>query len=143
MSQSAFSYAGPPSICNGLSSDALPLFNRLQSEHSPKYIIYTINPTTKIISVLKSSPTRDYAAFLSDLPEKECRFGVYSFGDDQNSTIFVTWVPEGADAKDRELFGKCAVELWREMLGLKPTGRVEVREKSALAEEVVRKRVGL
>ncbi|KAF3078664.1 cofilin [Orbilia oligospora] len=135
------SYQGPPSACNGLSGDAIPLFNRLQSEHSPKYIIYNIPADTKLISVLKSSQTRNYSEFLSELPDNECRYGVYSFGDDQNDTIFINWIPDGAGIMERELYVECALELWREMMGLRPVARFEVREKSAVAEEDVRKKI--
>ncbi|KAK6356434.1 cofilin [Orbilia javanica] len=127
--------------------DCIPLFNRLQSEHSPKYIIYTItttNPSVNLITVLKSSPTRDYASFLSDLPDKECRYGVFSFGDDQNDTVFITWVPEGAKAEERKMFLECSVELWGDMFGLRPIARFdEVRGKAEILEEVVRKRISI
>ncbi|KAK6515512.1 cofilin [Arthrobotrys conoides] len=130
-----------PSACNGLSGDAIPSFNSLQSDHSLKYIIYTISPDSKLINVLTSSKTGDYSQFLSELPENECRYGVYSFGDDQNDTIFVNWIPDRAPVMERELYVESAVELWREMMGLRPVARFEVCEKSAIEEGDVRKKI--
>ncbi|KAK6531398.1 cofilin [Arthrobotrys megalospora] len=136
-------YQPPSSGCKGLSGDAISLFNKLQSEHSLKYIIYTITPEENLISVLKSSPSGDYSSFLSELPDSECRYAVYSFGDDQDYTIFINWLPDGAKVMDRELFVESSVVLQREMMGLKPGARFEVSEKGSLAEEVVKRKIGL
>ncbi len=62
-----------------------------------KYIIYRISDDVHEIIVDKTSETTDYADFLADLPEAECRWAVYDLeytsddGGKRNKLIFFAW----------------------------------------------------
>src|SRR5689334_3072343 len=54
-------------------------FKKLKDYRTLKYIIYKLSDDQTSILVEKTSPTRDYDAFLAELPPADCRYAVCEF----------------------------------------------------------------
>lgn len=80
----------------GVNQDCLKEFQDLKLRHKFKYIIYNLSKDNTEVVVEKTSNESDYETFLGDLPENECRWGVYDFeyekdGGKRNKIIFYSW----------------------------------------------------
>ena len=75
-----------------------------------RYYIYKIEDK-KTIKIEKSGPRENsYEDFCSDLPEKDCRYGLIDLdfkSDDGRPTsklVFITWNPDTASIRDKMLY---------------------------------------
>ena len=84
---------------SGVSANAecLTVFQDLKLRKKYKYIIFILNKEKTEIIVEKTSTSTDYDDFIADLPENECRWGVYDLefqkedGGQRNKIIFYQW----------------------------------------------------
>jgi len=79
-----------------VSDDCLNKFRELKLGKKFKYIIFTLNKDLAEVVVEKTSNVSEYDKFLSDLPEKECRWAVYDFEFEtsdgkRNKLCFISW----------------------------------------------------
>lgn len=80
-----------------VSPDCLKAYQEIKLGKKIKYIIFSLNPTSTEIIVVKKSPDTDYETFLKDLPETEPRWAVYDFqyeaegGGQRNKLVFISW----------------------------------------------------
>lgn len=78
-------------------ADCLTVFQDLKLRKKYKYIIFILNKEKTEIIVEKTSTSTDYDDFIADLPENECRWGVYDLefqkedGGQRNKIIFYQW----------------------------------------------------
>ncbi|KAK6363678.1 hypothetical protein TWF730_001098 [Orbilia blumenaviensis] len=139
-----------------LPTASLTPFTNLQSSTTQAYLLYTITPPSNLITLtsISSPKTEDYQTFLSELPDNECRYGIYNFGNPESQSeskegevsttiVFIIWLPDGANVMERELFLEYSSVMLAGFEGLKDAVRVEASEKGVLQEEGVRRRVGL
>ena len=98
------SLIAPSLQSSGISCDPTcnEAFQELKLKKKLKYLIYGVSSDNKSIVVLKQSDNTDYDAFLSDLPEAECRWAVYDFefekegGGKRNKICFIAWFVQHA-----------------------------------------------
>ena len=75
----------------------LTTFQDLKLKKKYTYITFVLNKEKTEIIVDKTSTSKDYEDFLADLPENECRWGVYDFefqkeeGGQRNKIVFYHW----------------------------------------------------
>lgn len=79
-----------------MSSECVDAFQAMKLRKKSKYIIFNLNKEKTEIIVEKVSPQSEYEAFLGDLPEAECRWGVFDLEydtDDGKRTklVFIHW----------------------------------------------------
>jgi hypothetical protein len=73
------------------------VFQELKLKKTSKYIIFILNKEKTEIIVEKKSTSKDYDDFIADLPENECRWGVYDLefekeeGGRRNKIVFYQW----------------------------------------------------
>lgn len=83
---------------NEQTSECLEKFQELKTGKKLAYVIYGLSDDKRSIVVLKTSEEKDYDKFVSELPEKECRWAVYDFeytlpgGEGiRNKLAFIMW----------------------------------------------------
>lgn len=77
----------------------LKAYDELKLGKKLKYIVYGLTPDMKAITTLKKADLKEgaeFETFVENLPEKECRWGVYDMEYDQgegkrNKLCFVMW----------------------------------------------------
>ncbi|GAA4704367.1 actin-binding ADF family protein [Streptomyces youssoufiensis] len=85
-----------------------------------KYVIFNLSEDNTEIVVEKVSSSAEYEDFIADLPETECRWGVYDFeyeteAGKQKELVFVSWSPDAAKIKQKMLFAASQEELRRSL----------------------------
>jgi len=103
-------------------SDCLDTFQQLKLGKKLKYIIFTLKNEASII-VEKTSESREYDDFLSNLPENECRWAVYDFqfekdGAQRNKIVFYSWSPDSAKTRQKMVFASSKDALKRNFVGI-------------------------
>jgi len=85
-------------------------YNEIKLSHKYRYIIVKFNNDKTALEVEKTGePSATYDDFTSQLPENECRYGVfdleYSKDDDgvRQKILFFVWAPDTARIKDKML----------------------------------------
>lgn len=78
--------------------ECLEKYQELKTGKKLVYVIYGLSEDKRSIVVLKTSDEKDYDKFVSELPEKECRWAVYDFeytlpgGEGvRNKLCFIMW----------------------------------------------------
>lgn len=77
----------------------LKAYDELKLGKKLKYVVYGLTPDMKAITTLKKADLQEgaeFETFVENLPEKECRWGVYDMEYDQgegkrNKLCFVMW----------------------------------------------------
>jgi hypothetical protein len=72
------------------------VFQDLKLKKKYKFVTYTLSPDNSQIVVEKTGTDPEYEAFLSELPETECRYAVYDVeyeaeGGKRNKLCFFNW----------------------------------------------------
>ncbi|KAH9997931.1 actin-depolymerizing factor homology domain-containing protein, partial [Russula vinacea] len=102
----------------------LTVFQDLKLRKKYKYIIFILNKEKTEIIVEKTSTSTDYDDFIADLPENECRWGVYDLefqkedGGQRNKIIFYQWSPDTAKIKDKMVTASSRDALRRSLVGI-------------------------
>ncbi|KAG5352936.1 hypothetical protein C0989_011978 [Termitomyces sp. Mn162] len=100
------------------------LDDALKLKKTHKYIIFTLSSDSTEIVVEKTSSSTDYDDFIADLPESECRWGIYDFefekegGGKRNKITFVSWAPDSAKIKQKMVFASSKDALRRTLVGV-------------------------
>jgi len=112
----------------GLDAQAIPTYEELKLGKKLAYVIYKLSPDNKIIVVEKQVPKteddkEDYEKFISELPEKECRYIVYDFTYDtaegkRNKILFITWAPDEAPVRAKMVSASSKDALRRGLQGI-------------------------
>jgi len=124
----------------GVNSDCLEKFQELKLRKKSKYTIFNLNKEKTEIIVEKASPQSDYEAFLGDLPETECRWGVFDLEYDtedgkRTKLVFIHWSPDSAKIKDKMLAASSKEALRRSLVGIQV--EVQASDHSEVAFETV------
>ncbi|KAF8478103.1 actin depolymerizing factor, partial [Russula ochroleuca] len=104
--------------------DCLDVFQELKLKKTSKYIIFILNKEKTEIIVEKKSTSKDYDDFIADLPENECRWGVYDLefekeeGGRRNKIVFYQWSPDTAKIKDKMVTASSRDALRRSLVGI-------------------------
>ncbi|KAG5719275.1 Cofilin [Termitomyces sp. T112] len=108
----------------GVNPNCLEEFQALKLKKTHKYIIFTLSSDSTEIVVEKTSSSTDYDDFIADLPESECRWGIYDFefekegGGKRNKITFVSWAPDSAKIKQKMVFASSKDALRRTLVGV-------------------------
>ncbi|KAF3094654.1 cofilin [Orbilia oligospora] len=132
-----------------VASDCVTTFEELKLRKSSRYIIYKLNETKTQIIVDKASTETDYEAFLTDLPENDCRWAVYDFAyklsegeGERNKIVFISWSPDNAPVRSKMTYSSSKDALRRAFNGvgaeIQGTDYAEVSHE-ALLDKVTRK----
>ena len=93
-------------------------------KHSYKYIVFSMNDAmTEIVILKKGEKDATYDNFLEELPENDCRYGVfdYEFTDDgrlQSKILFVVWAPDTAKIKPKMLYASSKANFKKKLVGI-------------------------
>jgi len=101
-------------------------FNELKLKHSMKFIIYGMDEAMKEIQVLKTGGKEaTYDEFLKELPEADCRYGVFDIEyedpktkSSRNKIAFFAWCPDVAKVKPKMIYASSKEELKKRLVGL-------------------------
>jgi cofilin len=118
------------------------IFNDLKLKHNMKYIVYKMNDAMTEIQVHKTGgKDANYAEFLAELPEAECRYGVFDVeyedpktSSKRNKITFFAWCPDVAKVKPKMIYASSKDELKKRLVGIaceiqgSDTGDVEYDE---------------
>mmetsp|Transcript_29133 Transcript_29133/g.73834 ORF Transcript_29133/g.73834 Transcript_29133/m.73834 type:complete len:140 (-) Transcript_29133:98-517(-) len=110
----------------GVSDDCVTAFNDLKLKHTMKYIIYKMNDKMTEINVLKKSEKEaTYDEFLAQLPESECRYGVFDVeftdpktGGQRNKIVFYHWAPDVCKVREKMVYASSKDELKKRLVGV-------------------------
>ncbi|KAF3931088.1 Cofilin [Dactylellina cionopaga] len=89
-----------------------------------RYIILKLNAGNTKVIVEKTAPlSSKYDEFLADLPQEECRFGIYNYehkskDESKSKIIFIRWFPEAAKVKDSMMYASCVDKFKRGLDGV-------------------------
>lgn len=122
-------------------------FNELKLKHNHRYVMYAMNDAHTEIRVLKkAAPTATYDDFVAELPENECRYGVFDYefeedGRKQGKILFVVWAPDTSKIKAKMLYASSKANFKKKLVGIgheiQATCIAEVDE-DAVREKVTR-----
>jgi len=104
--------------------DCLTTFQALKTGRKYKFVIFTLNGTNTEVIVHKTSDSTDYADFVNELPDGQCRWAVYDFefekegAGKRNKICFVSWSPDDAKVKDKMVYASSKDALRRALVGL-------------------------
>jgi len=115
-------------------------FAELQRKKVFRYIVFKIDEKAQQIVVEKSGgPDATYEEFVSSLPEKDCRYGVYDFdftsedGDiscQKSKIFFIAWSPDTSRVRAKMIYASSKETFKRELNGvhyeLQATDRTEM-----------------
>jgi len=125
----------------GVNPQCLETFQALKLGKKIKYIIFAISPDNTEIIVEKQSESPNYDAFLSDLPDGECRWAVYDFeyekegAGKRNKITFFSWSPDDSKVKQKMLFASSKDALRRSLVGV--AAEIQGTDPSEVAYESV------
>jgi len=126
--------------------DCVPTFQELKIGKTLTYIIFKISDDKKSIIADKKSTDSNYESFLKDLPEKECRYAVYDFKWEINSSegkrnkiVFVLWSPDSAPIKSKMLYTTSVNALRSTLTGI--GSEVQATDFSEISHETVLEKV--
>lgn len=125
--------------------DCVEAFNELKLKHTHKYVVFGMNADNTEIGVLKkSAKDATYDQFLEELPENECRYGVfdYEFTDDgrqQSKILFVVWAPDTAKIKAKMLYASSKANFKKKLVGI--GSEIQATDLAEIDEESVREKV--
>jgi len=104
--------------------ECLTMYEDLKLRKKYKYIIFEVNDAKTEIIVKKTSTSKDYDEFLTDLPENGCRWAVYDLefekedGGVRQKIIFYHWSPDGAKIKDKMVSASSRDAIRRSLVGI-------------------------
>ncbi|ODV60910.1 cofilin ASCRUDRAFT_76258 [Ascoidea rubescens DSM 1968] len=108
-----------------VSDKSITAFHSLKLGKKLKYIIFALNDEKTEIVVEKTSSSTDYADFLEDLPEADCRYAIYDFeytisqGEGKRSKIvFFSWSPDDAKIRNKMVYASSRDGLRRALNGV-------------------------
>lgn len=93
-------------------------------KHTTRYIIYALNASNTTIEVVKkAAPGATYDDFVAELPENECRYGVFDYefvedGRAQGKILFVVWAPDTAKVKPKMLYASSKANFKKKLVGI-------------------------
>ncbi|CEI60121.1 hypothetical protein FVEN_g8090 [Fusarium venenatum] len=126
----------------GVSPECLEAFLELRVANKHQYIIYKISMENTQFVVDRTSESKDWDDFESDLPDNEPCFAVYNFEFEKTDGegvdrkfIFVSWSPDDAKIKAKMLYASCRDLLRRALPGVGM--EIQGTEKSEVAYEYV------
>ncbi|EKX37730.1 hypothetical protein GUITHDRAFT_140898 [Guillardia theta CCMP2712] len=110
----------------GVADDCVSVFNDLKLKHSMKYIVYNMNDKMTEIQVMKTGGKEaTYEEFLKELPENDCRYGVFDveYTDpktkaSRNKIAFFIWCPDTAKVRTKMIFASSKDELKKRLVGI-------------------------
>eukprot|EP00960_Hanusia_phi_P057889 763697-Hanusia_phi.AAC.1 len=128
----------------GVADDCVSVFNDLKLKHSMKYIVYSMNDKMTEIQVLKTGgKDATYEEFLKELPENDCRYGVFDieYTDpktkaSRNKIAFYIWC----------LVGTCSNAILTSVVFVRCPDTAKVRTKMIFAsskDELKKRLVGI
>uniref|UniRef100_A0A7S3HC02 ADF-H domain-containing protein n=1 Tax=Spumella elongata TaxID=89044 RepID=A0A7S3HC02_9STRA len=88
------------------------------------FIIYKIDNDTKIVSETASGETEDFNAFLTHLPENDCRYALYkmdfttSDGRPSTKLVSIAWSPDTAKIKSKMVYAGSKDALTKVLVGV-------------------------
>lgn len=92
---------------------------------SLKYIVFSMNAANTEIVVAKTSESKDYAEFVDQLPENDCRYAVYDFEYEKaggegvrNKICFIHWSPDTAKIKSKMVSASSKETIKRALSGV-------------------------
>ncbi|KAJ7600888.1 actin cross-linking [Mycena floridula] len=121
--------------------DCVTKYNELKLGKKMQYIIFNLNSDNTAIIVEKTSTSKDYEEFLTDLPETECRWAVYDFefekegAGKRNKLCFYSWSPDDAKIKNKMVFASSKDALRKALVGISVD--VQGTDSSEIAHEAV------
>ncbi|CAD6589572.1 MAG: cofilin [Tremellales sp. Tagirdzhanova-0007] len=105
--------------------ECLEKFQELKQGKKLSYIIYGLSEDKRQIVVQKVSNDKDFDKFVAELPEKDCRWGVYDYEFElpggegiRNKIVFVQWSPDDASVKSKMIFASSKDALRRRLEGI-------------------------
>ncbi|KAK6528782.1 cofilin, variant 2 [Orbilia ellipsospora] len=104
--------------------DCITAFEDLKLKKTHKYIIYKLSANKTTIEIDKSGSEEDYDAFLTQLPENDCRYAIYDFayktdeGAPRNKICFYAWSPDDAPIRSKMVSSSSKDALRRALNGV-------------------------
>ena len=110
------------------------------SKNKTTFIIFKIVDKEEIVTDFISGEDEVFQTFLDNLPERECRFAIYSFdfttkdGRATNKMMSISWIPDKAKVQEKMLYAGSKDALGRVLVG---AIKIDATDPSELTEEIV------
>eukprot|EP00088_Acartia_fossae_P057225 TRINITY_DN66746_c0_g1_i1.p1 TRINITY_DN66746_c0_g1~~TRINITY_DN66746_c0_g1_i1.p1 ORF type:complete len:157 (-),score=21.08 TRINITY_DN66746_c0_g1_i1:131-601(-) len=124
-----------------VSDECVSLFNALKLSKKYRYLLFTFNTALTEIVPSTSCPRasgnrsgsqldlnadeckKGYEEFVKELPEKDCRYGVFDLEFDtpegkRNKICFFTWAPDTAPIKTKMVFASSKDIIKKRLVGI-------------------------
>ncbi|KAJ9107611.1 hypothetical protein QFC21_001070 [Naganishia friedmannii] len=106
----------------------LKAYDELKLGKKHKFVVYGLGEGNKTITTLKQIKldepgATDFETFVKELPERECRWGVYDMEYDQgegkrNKLVFVMWTPDDAPIRQKMIYASSKDALRKQLVGI-------------------------
>ncbi|KNC81177.1 cofilin [Sphaeroforma arctica JP610] len=108
-----------------VSDQVVQIYDAIKLGHKHKYFIMKISDDNTEVEVVKTAETTaTWDDFIGDLPENDCRYGVFDFdyktkdGGQRNKLIFVVWAPDTAKIKKKMLVASSKDAVRKKLVGI-------------------------
>merc|ERR1712137_871776 len=128
-----------------VTSEIVDAFNDIKLSHKFRYVIIKFNADKTALEIEKTAAPSAYDDFTAELPENECRYGVFDLeyskdGDCMRQKIlFFVWAPDTARVKDKMLTASTKDALKKQFVGI--STEVQATEPEEYSYNVVLDRV--
>jgi len=123
--------------------DCRTMFEEMKLKQKYKYIVYGMNKDDTMIEPLtnadEDNKNKTYEDFCNELPDTECRYGVFDLhfdlpsGGRRNKLVFYMWAPEGAKVKNKMLYASSKETINKALVGI--AHNIQATERSELEEQ--------
>lgn len=99
---------------------------------------------TEIEVIKKGDKDATYDQFLEELPENECRYGVFDYeftadGRQQSKILFVVWAPDTAKIKPKMLYASSKANFKKKLVGI--GAEIQATDLAEIDAEAVQEKV--
>jgi len=104
--------------------DCIKIYEEMKQKKKIKYAIYRLADDNKSIMVEKIQEIGEWVDFCADMPQNECRYGIFDFnyvladGGTRNKVVFIAWAPDTANVKKKMVYSSSKDALKNKLTGL-------------------------